>query len=127
MNHTTLAKALFDAFMEGDGDAVRALCASDMSAIQNAGPPMTVDSLIAFALSVKRVIPDFRYEQIQRRSTNDGFVEEHSVRGTLPDGTMLDIAACVVAEVRDGKLIHMREYLDTAAAKGLIRVLSGSR
>lgn len=126
MDHTKVAKALFDAFTEGDADAVRALCASDMSAVQNGGPPMTVDALIAFALSVKRVIPDFRYEQIRRRSTNDGFVEEHSVRGTLPDGAKLDLAACVVAEVRDGKLTHMREYVDTAAAKGLMRALSGT-
>ena len=51
-------------------------------------------------------------------------VEEHRVCGTLPDGSNLDLAACVVADVRDGRICALREYMDTAAAAGLVAALS---
>lgn len=59
-----------------------------------------------------------------RSATATGFVDEHSVRGILPDGSQLDVAVCVVADVRDGKVTGIREYLDTGAAAGLIAALS---
>lgn len=52
-----------------------------------------------------------------------GFVEEHKVRGTLTDGSKLDLAVCVLADVRDGKICDLREYLDTSAASGLLEAL----
>ncbi len=127
MNNVQIATALFDAFSSGNGEAARALCAADLVAIQNGGPPMSRDALIKFSDSVKRVVPDFRYENARRTATDVGFVEEHDVCGTLPDGNLLRIAACVVAEVRDGKIVTLREYLDTAAAAGLLRALAGAR
>ena len=45
-------------------------------------------------------------------------------RGTLEDGTKLTIAACVVADIENGKIRHLREYLDSAAAAGLLKALS---
>lgn len=57
-------------------------------------------------------------------TTTVGFVEEHSVRGLLPDGSKLDMAVCVVADVRDGRVCDLREYLDVSAASGLIAALS---
>jgi ketosteroid isomerase-like protein len=32
--------------------------------------------------------------------------------------------ACVVADVEDGKIVQLREYVDTAAAAGLLAALS---
>jgi len=37
-------------------------------------------------------------------------VEEHRVRGTLPDGSDLELAVCVVADVRNGAVSDTREY-----------------
>lgn len=124
MENTDLCKALFVAFENGDEEGVRALCAEDMQARQNNNPPMDLDSLLEFSRAVLRVVDDFRYEDARRSNTATGFVEEHSVRGVLPDGSNLDVAVCVVADVTDGKVSHLREYLDVSAASGLIKALS---
>lgn len=124
MENTEIAEAVFDAFAAGDADRVRSLCAPEMKARQNGGPAMDLDALLAFALSVHRVVSNFRYEEAARSATESGFVEEHRVRGTLPDGSDLDVAVCVVADVRNGKISDIREYLDFTQAAGLIDALS---
>lgn len=85
---------------------------------------MNLEALLGFSRSVLRVVDDFRYEDSRRSETVTGFVEEHSVRGLLPDGSKLDMAVCVVADVRDGRVCDLREYLDVSAASGLIAALS---
>ncbi len=125
MSHTDIAERLFAAFAAGDVDAARSLCAADLKAIQNDNPPMPLDALLQFSAAVKARVPDFRYEERTCNATERGFVEEHLVRGTLPDGNELRIAACVVADVQDGQIQSLREYLDTADAVGLLKALRG--
>jgi len=124
MQNADLANALFAAFESADGDAVRSLCAADLQARQNLGKPMGLDALVQFSGAVSAVVPDFRYEDRVVTATEQGFVEEHLVCGTLPDGSKLRLPACVVCEVRDGRIVSLREYLDMAAAKGLLKALS---
>lgn len=124
MNAVDTCEALFGAFTEGNETAIRALCAEDLVAIQNGAPPMKLNSLIRFTLAVTNKIKDFHYEDTIRSATASGFVEEHNVCGTLPNGEPLRIAACVVGEINQGKITFLREYLDTAAAAGLIAALS---
>ncbi len=123
--HSEIAKMFFVATAAGDKDAIRAICSSNLIASQNGAPPMDVEALARFAAAVKRVVPDFRYENASRADTQNGFVEEHDVCGTLPDGTALNLAVCVVADIRDGKITALREYLDSASAAGLINALRG--
>jgi len=47
-----------------------------------------------------------------RSETSNGFVEEHDVCGTLPDGTKLRFSACVVATVSESKITQLREYFE---------------
>lgn len=123
MDAVSTCTALFTAFADSDETAIRALCAEEAVAIQN-GTPMKLNSLIRFTLKVNKVIKDFHYEDPIRSATATGFVEEHMVCGTLPDGKPLNIPACVVGEIQDGKITVLREYLDSAAAMGLIAALS---
>ena len=125
MRNEELARALFEAFEKGDADSVRDLCTDDFEGRQNDGPVITLEPLLEFALAVVGVVQDFRYADAVRSATSTGFVEEHSVRGTLPDGSDLDIRVCVVADVRDGKVSNIREYFDRDSAAGLIGALSG--
>lgn len=84
---------------------------------------MDVTTLMQFTGAVHAVIPDFRYEDPVRWSTQSGFVEEHNVCGTLPDGDTFKLVLCVVGEVADGKITKLREYVDTGAAAGLLKAL----
>jgi len=124
MNNEEIAAALFTAFEDGDMETVRTLCASDFKARQNLNPELNIDTLIQFSQAVSAVVKDFRYEEVRRAATATGFVEEHMVRGRLEDGSELNIAACVVADIEDGKIRSIREYLDSAAAAGLIKALA---
>ncbi len=119
MINTEIAKSLFQAFEDGDNEAVRRLCAADFQATQNGGPPIDLTTVLAFSSAVQSVVTDFRYETPKRSATPGGFVEEHDVCGTLPDGTSIRLAVCVVAEVEAGKITRLREYFDSAAAAGL--------
>jgi ketosteroid isomerase-like protein len=124
MDHVAVAKALFDAFAAGDESTIRSLCTADFRARQNNGQFMDLDSVLGFASAVLGVVADFRYEDPLRSATAAGFVEEHRVRGSLPDGSALNLAVCVVADIRDGKVSDLREYFDGVAAAGLVSALS---
>lgn len=124
MSNEKLAEALFDAFANADAEAVRQICSPELEARQNDGELIMLEPLIAFSLAVHGVVKNFRYEEAVRSATGGGFVEEHLVRGTLPDGSELRLPVCVVANVRDGEVTHIREYFDSASAAGLIQALS---
>jgi len=124
MDNTQLAVSIFDAFTTGDAAAVRTLCAPDFRVSQNGGPAMTLEALLGVTAGVLRVVRGFRYEDAVRSETATGFIEEHAVRGTLPDGSQLNLQVCVVAAVKGGKITEVREYFDTGAAQGLIKALS---
>ena len=123
MGNAEIAKALFAALAGNDDQAVRSLCAPGLRARQNSGAPMDLETLLAFNRAVHAVVKDFRYADAVRSATATGFVEEHAVRGALPDGTTFDLAVTIVADISDGKITALREYLDTAAAAGLIAAL----
>ena len=127
MENVELAEALFAGFASGDESSVRKLCSPGLRAIQNHGKPLTLDTLLEFSLAVHGLVENFRYEDAIRNATAEGFVEEHSVRGTLPDGSELRLAACVVAVVEAGRITELREYFDGAAARGLAKALAPDR
>lgn len=119
-----MAQALFAALASGDDDSVRRLCAPDLTATQNHGPAMGVDALLRFNSSVQKVVKDFHYDEAVRAATHDGFVEEHKVCGTLPDGSKMSLAACVVGRVENAKVTQLREYVDSVSAAGLLKALT---
>jgi ketosteroid isomerase-like protein len=123
-SNADLAIKFFEASSKGENDALKALCDPQLEVRQNGGPKLGIDALLGLSNSVLRVAPDFRYENAVRVSTDDGWVEEHDACGTVPDGTTFRIAACVVASVKDGRITSLHEYLDSAAARPLIKALS---
>lgn len=123
MNNAEMAEALFAALADGNDTAVRGLCSDELCVRQNNGRPFGLDALLAFNRAVGQIVKAFRYENAVRSATTTGFVEEHAVRGTLPCGTTLDLLVCVVADVCGGRVTHVREYFDSAAAADLIAAL----
>ena len=124
-DHTLIARALFDSFQAGDIETARRLCHEDFAGSQNGGGAMNRDGLLGFVNAVKAKVPDFRYEDIECAATADGFVEEHTIKGSLPGGEELNLRLCVVASIKDGQVHTVREYVDTARAIGLAKALAG--
>ena len=124
-SNAEVARALFTAFESGDREAALGLLAADFRGIQNGGPPMDRNTLLKFAAAFRSVVSGYRYDNIVCSETATGFVEEHDVCGTLPDGTGVLIPACVVAKVEGGVVTELREYLDTARAAEVLKALGG--
>lgn len=123
MDNTQMAQSLFSALEQRDDDRVRQLCAPDFRARQNSNPAVDIDRVLVFSAAAHRVLQGLRYENAVRSATTSGFVEEHDVCGTLPDGYEFTLPVCVVAEIKGQKITALREYFDTNAAKGLIEGL----
>ncbi|MEO1222300.1 MAG: nuclear transport factor 2 family protein, partial [Pseudomonadota bacterium] len=123
MDMIKIARRFFTALEVNDLESAAALCADTFEGSQNGGPAMDRATLLTFTAAVHSLVPDFRYENAVRSETDRGFVEEHDVCGTLPDGSTFKLVVCVVGEVTDGKITTLREYVDTAAAAGLLKAL----
>ena len=75
----------------------------------------------AFELLVR--IPKLQYQDIRRHYWEDGFVSQHVVTGQKRDGSTFRLPTCYVAEVRDGQVTRIEEWLDSAAAASLIEAI----
>jgi ketosteroid isomerase-like protein len=123
MTGTEVAERFFEATGSGDLAALEAICAPAFSGSQNGGPAMDCKALKRFTAAVHGAVTGFGYENAVCANTDSGFVEEHDVVCTLPDGPFR-LRVCVVAEVADGQVTSMREYLDSAGARRLLAALS---
>lgn len=120
MTNTDIAAAFFSALAAEDEQALRAICSYDVKPQQNGGPPLTLDTLLGFAKAVHSVVADFRYAEVVRSETSSGFVQEHVIRGALPNGKEVALAVCVVGDVQNGKITSVREYFDSASAADVL-------
>ena len=110
-----LCDQLFAAITSGDIDAVRTIYAKDAVIWHNNdGAEQSPEQNLRVLRWVVRNVQDLRYEEVRRHETPTGFVQQHVLRGTAPNGTLLAIPACIVCTVNDGRTTRLDEYLDSA-------------
>jgi hypothetical protein len=120
-----IADQLFASFEEHDYDRSRSMFAPDARAWSNLrNVESDVDGLLANLPVMLQSIGPHRYTEVRRVIGVDGFVEQHRVVATRPDGTELELGdVCVVVRLdRSGLVTRLDEYLDT---HGLRRALKG--
>ena len=61
-----------------------------------------------------RALSGLRYDIIRRVPAADGVLQQHVLRGSLPDGTEVELHAAMYLQVRDGHVTRIEEYLDSA-------------
>jgi ketosteroid isomerase-like protein len=64
-------------------------------------------------------LADRHYDVRRRDVIPGGFLQEHVLCGTAPDGSAVSMPACIVATVADGRIIRMHEYLDPMGVRAL--------
>ncbi len=115
-DNVKLAERLFSAIAAGDVVTVRECYSADTQLVNaTTGSAMGIDAIGGLVEVLAREIPDFRYEQVRCEPTPTGFVQQHVIRGTSPQGKAFSIPACCVALVRDGQVTRLDEYADAAA------------
>jgi ketosteroid isomerase-like protein len=110
-----VAERLFAAIVAGDIDALRNIYAPDAVIWHNSdGVEQSVDDNLRVLRWVVTHIANLRYEDVRRHVTPAGFVQQHVLRGTAPNGQPFNIPACLVCTVKDGRITRLEEYLDSA-------------
>ena len=71
-------------------------------------------------LSLHRSLTNMRYEEVRRTIVDDGYYQQHVLRGTAKNGE-LDLPAALRVYVSDGRITRLEEYLDTAQVAAVMR------
>ncbi|HVM97895.1 MAG TPA: nuclear transport factor 2 family protein [Candidatus Acidoferrales bacterium] len=117
-----VAERLFAAIQLGDVDAVGEIYAPDAQIWHNHDRAVqTREENLAVLRWVVKNVTGLRYEEVRRQRTELGFVQQHVLRGTTRNGAALEIAACIVCTVVDGRIARLDEYIDTAQVAALLR------
>jgi len=112
-----LADRLFAAIAANDLDALRNdIYAPDVVVWHNNdNHEQLVDENLKVLNWLSRKVTDRRYDEVKRQATETGFVEQHVLRGTAPNGNELEVPACLVVTVRGDRISRIDEYIDSAA------------
>jgi ketosteroid isomerase-like protein len=114
------ARRFVAAIQGGDADAVRACYASDAKIWHNIdNVEQTVDQNMKSLNWFVRKLPDRLYTVQRLEALKDGFMQQHVLSATLPDGTAWKMSACVVVRMAHGKITRLDEYIDSAEAGAL--------
>lgn len=115
-----LAERFMGAIQAGDAETVRACYAPDARIWHNNdGIEQTVDQNIKVLNWIARKLPQRHYRVLSREALKDGFMQQHVLEATLPDGTAWAMPACVVVRMKDWAIIRLDEYLDSAHSTAL--------
>ena len=115
-----LAERFMTAIQAGDVEGVRGCYASDARIWHNNdGLEQTVDQNLKVLSWIARKLPERHYRVLSREALKDGFLQQHVLEATLPDGTAWAMPACVVVRMKDGKVTRLDEYLDSAHSAAL--------
>lgn len=63
------------------------------------------------------VVADLRYENVRRRRTNDGYVQQHTLYMKAKSGAELRSNVCQVIRVSGGRVVRLEEYMDSSVTK----------
>ncbi len=113
----TLAKNFFDAVEKGDVAALERFYAPNARIWHNTdgieqSPKDNVETLKGF---VQR-IPKRKYDERRLQVFPGGFVHQHKLKGVrAKDGQKVELDACIVCLVDDGRITRLDEYFDSAA------------
>ena len=120
------AGALFDAIERRALQAVAALYADDVQVWHNfsnacQSKAENLEVLTALCDNVREI----HYDVVERLLLDDGRVlQRHVLRAKVGSGEEILIPACIFISVREGRIVRIDEYLDTAQANRL-RAASG--
>jgi len=78
---------------------------------------------LALLTVLTSMISEWKYDIWFREATQSGVVQQHTLRGRLPNGEALAIPVCIVFQIADGLIIRLDEYLDSAHAQPMVDAL----
>ena len=109
-----LCDEFFDAYQDGRVDVLRRLMRDDCIVWHNVfGRETTRDENLEAIEQGRGMHRRRLYNDRNINTFDDGFVVQYTTHVVAHDGTEVPLSACLVAEVRDGLITKLFEYLDT--------------
>jgi limonene-1,2-epoxide hydrolase len=122
-----LAGALLDALAGYDADAVARLVDPAVVHWNNLTQrEQGLDGLLGTLRAEREVVAAAEMALRHRVATAEGFVLELAVEGTTRRGAAFRIPVCLVVRVEGDRIVRIDEYADSAAARPIVRELSGA-
>jgi ketosteroid isomerase-like protein len=116
-----LADRFFAAIEAGDIAAVRDIYAPDAEIWHNTdGLVQSPDDNARTLGWIAANLRDVSYTKVKRSATDDGFVQQHVLVATNRAGARIEVPACIVTTVRDGRITRLDEYLDSASVAAIM-------
>lgn len=110
-----LVLRFFAALEAGDIDTVREIYAPDAVIWHNDDLiEQPVEDNLKVLQGLHRAVSDLHYEIVRRVPAPDGMLQQHVLRGRLPDGSDVALHAAMYLQVQDGHITRIEEYLDSA-------------
>jgi ketosteroid isomerase-like protein len=120
-----VAERFFRAIEGGDVEAIRAIYAPDARIWHNNDQrEQTVDENLRVLGWVTRNLKNRRYRVTRRVAIPGGFLQQHVLEAETANGPFA-MPACIVVEVANGRISRLDEYLDSAHAEALTRLVRG--
>jgi ketosteroid isomerase-like protein len=118
-----VANRLFGAIERGEYETVADMWADDVT-VWHTGDPQDDDRVRALKVIrwFMNVTATRSYEILDRRYFDGGFVQQHILRASRPDGTSIEMRVCIVIKVdTEGRITRIDEYFDPADMAPLLR------
>jgi ketosteroid isomerase-like protein len=120
-----IAERFFTAIERGDLDAVKAIYAPDARIWHSHDlKEQSVEENLRVLAWMSRNLPNRRYRVHRRVPIPGGFLQQHTLEA-LTQGGPFTMPACIVVEVKDGRIARLQEYLDSGRVAELGRLTSG--
>jgi ketosteroid isomerase-like protein len=120
-----IGERLFRAIEAGDLAAVRGLYSPHVRVWHNDdGKEQGLEENLSVLAWVVRHVRDLRYTEERRQRCEQGFVQQHVLRGRTLSGEDLAIPSCLVVRIEQGRIVRIDEYLDPASLEPLRRALT---
>lgn len=114
------ARRLIECVVGGDIAGVGALYHDDIVCWRNLDGRGLVKKQALKIVGFLGTLDELAYEDVRIEATATGFVQQHTLCCLSPSGEAVRVAACLVAEVRDGQILRIDEYVDSAAMAPLM-------
>src|SRR5215469_10026974 len=116
MSPVDVVVRFFEALEAGDIDTLRQIYAPDAVIWHNDDLiEQPVEENLKVLAGLHKAVSGLRYEIIRRVPAEDGVIQQHVLRGTLPNGHEVALHAAMYLRVSpDGHVSRIEEYLDSA-------------
>ena len=117
-----IAKRFTECLASGDAAGIDAIYHDDVVVWRNIDDRELVKAQVMKVVSyLTERVQDLAYEDVKVHVTKEGYVQQHVLRGTAPNGEKVHAHACLIVTLEEGRIRRVEEYLDSAQLAPLMR------